>query len=382
MPLIAKLVYDGGEQIWLPSEMGKGRADQLLGTAAEQLTEAAGRVCYDSCGTGRPSFDSAEHWTIDPINGTRTIVKAQQGFHSHIAAVGHFSVCEHAVFTTAFNDMPNMENLVPALMNRPSLWFESWGKGHMRVTCNLRHVIDWERQGPPYYKPQKRVLYDALRRNAHKVAPHIVAAAEAPTEGRGVLVAPDSPQEKWVSIYMQGSRGFSHEQVRHGDWSAISQRSTRYLDESESEWIQHPLERAFELDQLQNETVAGGINNFIAGGAAVKQVAESVYRGRVEALEPWLVGRGVIPLTARKQARGAARGYLGNALATELIFSASCAQWHWMLQMRASAAADAEIREVYCAALPELQRSRYGDLFQHLKLMPSPDGIGQVVDSA
>jgi thymidylate synthase ThyX len=86
-------------------------------------------------------------------------------------------------------------------------------------------------------------------------------------------------------------------------------------------------------------------------------------------------------MTARKQARGMARGYLGNALQTEMLFSASVAQWKRMLEQRLTPAADAEIRLVYELALAELKRSRYGAAFERYELVDSPDGLGKVLAS-
>jgi len=45
-----------------------------------------------------------------------------------------------------------------------------------------------------------------------------------------------------ISFYLDNiSRGLTHELVRHRAGCAISQRSTRYVDESGSPWILHPL---------------------------------------------------------------------------------------------------------------------------------------------
>ncbi len=191
----------------------------------------------------------------------------------------------------------------------------------------------------------------------------------------------ESPNQCWVSLLLTGSRGFSHELVRHGDWTAISQRSTRYVDESESPWVTHPIESAYRGEwakgvverDLPMEELLGNI------GCKGEHAAQNTYKTAVSRLEPWLITRGVDKTTARKQARGAARGYLGNALYTEVVFSASCAQWLRMLKQRLNPAADAEIREVFAHALKELQRSQHGRFFSHLTTVPSPDGIGVVL---
>src|SRR5262249_16955082 len=103
------------------------------------------------------------------------------------------------------------------------------------------------------------------------------------------------------------------------------------------------------------------------------------YRLLVARLEAYLQGQGVVRLAARKQARGAARGYLGNALATELLFSAPVSGWKWILSQRANALADAEIRAVYEPALAAPKASRQGDRFDAFTLVPSPDGLGKVL---
>src|SRR5690606_24684162 len=93
-----------------------------------------------------------------------------------------------------------------------------------------------------------------------------------------------------------------------------------------------------------------------------------------------LISRGVDKATARKQARGAARGYLGNALQTEMIFSASVAQWDRMIEQRANVAADAEIREVFVKVVREIQQwPKIDTWFPEYEISPSPDGIGEIV---
>jgi thymidylate synthase ThyX len=99
----------------------------------------------------------------------------------------------------------------------------------------------------------------------------------------------------------------------------------------------------------------------------------------VAVLEDYGKAKGLDKASARKQARGAARGYLGNALATEMLFSAPVSGWKWILSQRANRLADAEIRAVYGRVLPALKASRYGAMFTGLDLVPSPDGMGEVL---
>jgi thymidylate synthase ThyX len=94
-----------------------------------------------------------------------------------------------------------------------------------------------------------------------------------------------------------------------------------------------------------------------------------------DTLEPWLIAKGVDKFTARKQARGAARGYLGNALQTEMVWTVNVRAFKGILKQRASAAADAEIRilanRLYECALPY-----WPAYLGHLKQRPCPDGLG------
>jgi len=355
----SKIVWDGGTVIAIPEEMGKPRADQLQGKVREQLSELAGRVCYDSVGTGRTSPE----------------------YHKHVKEVGHLSVYEHAHLTVAI-DRPL--DLLQALvfLNRPGLWVENCFEDGYRVTFNPRNILDWDT-----WSEQNRVddfvneessskIGLMLARRAHEAYPMMVPAPRELVDGARV-VEPRSEEEKWVSMFMVGSRGFSHELVRHGDRTGISQRSTRFVQESESEWIDHPLVQEYDKHLAKTRSVSDAAK-WIERVWSVKDLARKIYVEVVETLQPWLMEKGVDKLTARKQARGAARGYLGNALSTELVFSASVGQWKRMLRLRAVGPADAEIRAVFVQALAELKKSRYGADFERFHLEPSPDGLGEV----
>ena len=367
--ICAILVYDGGEYVTIPPQLGVPRDDQMQGTPAEQLCELAGRTCYDSLGKGRPSF--ARYDNPDE-NGLIT-----EGYHDHIAKVGHGSVWEHFNFTIdlpeSFEFWKRRPGFFPGLLNRPGVFVTIMGQS-VRLTANLRAAIEWENFG---YDFGDSFAEAAIKVRANDVAPHIAKPYSKHYDAgdrlvRSSLIAdPINDNERWVSIFISGSRGLSHELVRHGDFTAISQRSTRFVDESRSDWVEHPLT----LQYMREHKYRPGAGYF--EGAAIGD-AKLAYGQIVNSLEPWLISRGVDKTSARKQARGAARGYLGNALYTELIFSASVAQWKRILRQRASVFADAEIREMACKALLSLQQSRYGDRFANWHLEKSPDGIGFV----
>jgi thymidylate synthase (FAD) len=192
-----------------------------------------------------------------------------------------------------------------------------------------------------------------------------------------------------LSYFLSGvSRGLTHELVRHRVGVAISQRSTRYVDENESEWIWHPLIEAYLQHQRSLQPKPGGPDDGVPYTAAdvaerhmvancqeTKRRAELAYKDVVEQLQTWLTSKGVDKLTARKQARGAARGLLGNALMTEMVWTCNLRALKTFLGQRAKAAADAEIRvcanRLYEEALPY-----FPTYLGRYQKRPCPDGIG------
>lgn len=166
-----------------------------------------------------------------------------------------------------------------------------------------------------------------------------------------------------INFFITGvSRGLTHELVRHRI-ASISQRSTRYVDESESDWALHPLIHAF----MSEEEIVS-IRNVI-------QICKVEYKAVAAAIESRLISKGIDKTNARKQARGAARGLLGNALESELVWSCNIRSLRNFLEQRAHASADAEIRllanEIYnlcMVAVPEY--------FNDYEKVACPDGIG------
>lgn len=362
--VVAKLVWDGGDEVLIPSEMGTPASNQMKGTAIERLSEVSCRVCYDSLGKGRSSEE----------------------LHKHILEVKHLSVYGHGAVTVKFNC--NVD--YTGYLNRPGVWVERYEliDAH-RVTLNARALLDWDYWTSFYKNRDQRISADWLKRvlmvHVGKLCPQILhPKKEHPEFLERIseithLTEPEVDEEKWISLFLSGSRGFSHEQVRHGFRTGISQRSTRYVDEDGSPWLDHPLVQEF---LASTDAIPEDPDNRIRGAFScliedTKAMARRTYGHTVDVVQKWLLRRGVDKFTARKQARGAARGYLGNALVTELVFSASVEQWKRILRQRCTAPADAEIRAVIATALPELKASRYGDSFSNFSLVPAGDGMGE-----
>jgi thymidylate synthase ThyX len=373
----AELIYDGDGITHVPNRLlpssfpnretalaAVDAAGQMFGTPLERLVELAGRACYDSLGKGRKSPD----------------------YHKHIIEVNHGSVWAHANVTVEIAVVPsNIAGILSLLMNRPGVWVEchplpEWYR--VRITANLRSIREWAKWGDSGHNFElARALTAAMTGIGHQVAPQIVErhCAYVGTPLTAALVEPQSDEERWVTMLLTGSRGFSHELVRHSYRTAISQRSTRYVDENESPWVMHPLEAAYRDQNPENPPFALRIDEGYKATTVPELVGQEVYAPTVTKLQEWIIGKGVDKFTARKQARGAARGYLGNALYTEVVFSASVAQWRRMIAQRACDAADAEIRSVFVKAAHELRRSRYANRFDDITLdKKSSDGLTQV----
>lgn len=182
-----------------------------------------------------------------------------------------------------------------------------------------------------------------------------------------------------ISFYLDNiSRGLSHELVRHRAGCAISQRSTRYVDEDGSPWILHPLLTKF---FATGDTVHRAPNGE-ATELSLKQrtdhavgAAQQAYRAIVLALQAQLIAAGADKQTARKQARGAARGLLGNALCTSMVWTANIRALRNVIEQRANPGADAEIR-VLANRLYEEASLVCPEWFNDYEKTTCPDGIG------
>jgi len=362
MLLNAKCVYDG-EGVTVPEEMGTPRNDQMQGTILEQLVELSGRVCYDSLGRGRSSEE----------------------YHQHILDVGHHSVLRHANVTFALqieHDIYAFEAMM-RLVNVPGIWLvpaEEVTEDGERIwvaliTANLQSLLEarqWIGDDSTETASLIPALFDQI---GCVVAPSIFASRKSSdadyVRSLEAIRSPTTDEQCWISMFVQCSRNCSHEFVRHTHRCAPSQRSTRYCDETETGWVVHPL-----LQDMWDSRVSCDLQQLYSEWLTFQNTGRKLYDKAVGELQNQLVERGADKLTSRKQARGAARQFLGTSLQTELIFSASVAQWRRMLLQRLTDAADAEIRSLFAMILEELKQSRYGERFGDMEVRAASDGIG------
>lgn len=344
----AKLVHvEGDEDVVIPPEMGTPRDDQMQGTPRERLCELSGRACYSSLGSGRNSAD----------------------YHENLINQKHLSVYEHAWFSYV---IPYYSDFA-----MPALYLFSRLRGGdvievdsgFKLRFNVRHVYDMNVPNAE----ERLALFDYLDRfiELREILSGIVIDAMPMLEPMGLDASffddyaydDGIDEHTCVSMYLQMSRGASHEQVRHR--FAVSQRSTRFVDESLSPYITHPVITKYLGDREMINDDGNGYDTTVA-----------VLSGALER-------NGVPKVHARKQARGAARSYLRTSLATEMIFTAPIWGWQHMLKMRMTDSADAEIRVLYNRILDELcVNERVAPFFGKFKNYekPATDGCGMVLN--
>lgn len=346
-----------GDILRVPPEMGEPRKHHLTSTKSDNLIELSGRVCYDSLKQekSRSSID----------------------YHQHIIDVNHGSVQEHVhlVFRIKWGSFPlTKEEVALCLINRPGTFlYEN------SIVANIRAIREWYKFENKFANTrQDQCLGYTLRKLAKIACPLAMGEIlEVDTLFSGIrLDDPKEPDEYWYSFYINNvSRGLTHELVRHKFQTAVSQRSTRYVDESESDWALHPLIEKYKVITDNDQIYPGDTDKRIGAIDRFIKQCQDFYKTKAEDVERSLMSEGVDKFTARKQARGAARGFLGNALSTELIFSASLPQWKRIISMRMSEHADAEIRlmaeEVY-----NILKELHPDYFDFV-VGTCPDGIGQ-----
>lgn len=162
-----------------------------------------------------------------------------------------------------------------------------------------------------------------------------------------------------ASFYLTGvSRSFTHELVRHRHLS-YSQLSQRYVDSKDANIVIPPelVDDSISEDMIQQ-----------AMATAVR-----TYEALVEQMQINLSETGVAGTEARKRARQAARAVLPNMTETRIVVTGNHRAWRHFLDLRATAAADTEIRQVAILIYWELDRLAPG-IYQDYRLIELFDG--------
>ncbi len=153
------------------------------------------------------------------------------------------------------------------------------------------------------------------------------------------------------------SRSVTHELIRHRHFS-YSQLSQRFLPASGPE-VAEP--------------------DAIAGDPELHEIFTEATRHAAQAYDRLLAGleeraaRAPDGTLARKQARQAARAVLPNATTTAIVVTGNYRAWRHFVGMRATEAADVEIRSLAVAVLRELQ-ALAPNVFADFRISELPDG--------
>ena len=143
------------------------------------------------------------------------------------------------------------------------------------------------------------------------------------------------------SLLLEGvSRSLTHELVRHRAGFAYSQLSQRYVDESDAAFVVPPA--------------ILGDEDLRAAWQAQVEAAQASYVALVDRLMTryqWVDDK----VHRRKMAREAARGVLPNSTETKIVVTGNARAWRTMLELRASEAAEFEIRRMAIAVLRVMQ---------------------------
>ena len=143
-----------------------------------------------------------------------------------------------------------------------------------------------------------------------------------------------------ATFYITGiSRSVTHELIRHRHFS-FSQLSQRYLPATGPEVVEPAVIAADpELHEIFTAAAAASADAYTALLTALEERAATAPDGTL----------------ARKQARQAARAVLPNATSTAIVVTGNYRAWRHFIGMRATEAADVDIRGLAVALLVELQ---------------------------
>jgi thymidylate synthase (FAD) len=161
-----------------------------------------------------------------------------------------------------------------------------------------------------------------------------------------------------VTFYLTGvSRSFTHELIRHRHFS-YSQLSQRYVPGRDAAMV-------------EPEVIASdpGLHKTFVEAA---EASVRAYNELLEGLEQKFADEPNATLR-RKQARQAARAVLPNAAETRIVVTGNYRAWRHFIALRATEAADVEIREVAIECLRQLQRVA-PNIFADFTISTLPDG--------
>ncbi len=161
----------------------------------------------------------------------------------------------------------------------------------------------------------------------------------------------------WNFIFTGVSRSLTHELVRHRAGFGYSQLSQRYVDESDTDFVEPDI---IAEDPELHETWLAAIRESHA--AYVKLVDR--LSARLQQIED--------KTQRRKMARQAARSVLPNATETKIFVTANARAWRHFIELRCSEHAETEIRKL-AAKVHQILRTEAPHLFGDYEVVPLED---------
>ena len=164
----------------------------------------------------------------------------------------------------------------------------------------------------------------------------------------------------WNFLVTGISRSLTHELIRHRAGWGYSQLSQRYVDESQACYVMPPIFR--EHPGLAEQWTAS------------MEAAHQAYLDLVEATEPYVaeLHPELSATDRRKLVRQSARSVLPNATETKIFLSANGRALRHFFEMRGSAHADTEIREL-AVAMFRLMKEESPNIFADLDIVIDGD---------
>lgn len=274
--------------------------DQLVGTGFENLMEFAGRICYDSIhGLGRGTSEyfqnilDSEHYSILSHVWVGFAIEASEDFYKVLSL-------EPGVFLidNKFSSRSPMASIL--IINLRALY-------RMAVLGVYQYDqigIDWSEKTSSVSVPVRRTIEICAMIAKESIAPHVFKNFNYSFDDNKFMERLKSYIEivripdyfRPFSFHITCSRSCSHELIRHNYQVAISQRSTRFCDESNSKFVIHPKQST---DKAVSMPI---ISNMFSQYKEIfnKEFSES---------------------KDRKTARGIAARYLPHGLETQLIMT-------------------------------------------------------------
>jgi thymidylate synthase (FAD) len=165
----------------------------------------------------------------------------------------------------------------------------------------------------------------------------------------------------WTLLITGVSRSLTHELVRHRAGFSFSQLSQRYVDESETDFVEPDIiAESPELHTLWLEAIEAAHRAYMA---LAEGLAAHLQASMPEATRT----------VRRKAARQAARSVLPNATETKIFVTANARALRHFIELRGSEQAEPEIRKLAIAIL-RLMRHEAPHMFGDFVIQTLPDG--------